>query len=127
MRSRPASDWSNPVQSSANMEPESAVSQLYRDATDVCAFTPGPWRVAPESVGRYKVVAANGGKVVGEACGYNVQADENARLIAAAPDLLVALERIVQLNDKLPEEHPSRLSHGEYAQACAAIMKARGQ
>ena len=42
-------------------------------------------------------------------------------------ELLAALDRIVQLNDKLPEEHPSRLSHGEYEQACAALAKAKAQ
>ena len=42
-------------------------------------------------------------------------------------ELVKALDRIVQLNDKLPVEHPSRLSHGEYEQACAALAKAKAQ
>lgn len=84
--------------------------------------TPGPWRVAPRSVGRYKVVAANGGKVVGEASGYNEQADDNAILIAAAPDLLASLEELANrygFDDRDPE------LQGHEMRALAAIKKAK--
>lgn len=53
------------------------------------------------------------------------EVEANARLISAAPELLAALERIVQLNELLPEDSPSRLSHGEAEQAIAAIKKAK--
>lgn len=55
-----------------------------------------------------------------------LRSETQTRLAEAAPDLLAALERIVQLNEQMPADHPSRLSHGEEKQAVAAINKARG-
>ncbi len=103
------------------------------------SHTPGPWVVDVERTkGRrgkkglptmLMVVAEKGGMpglIVNQPPLVEPRDVANAALIAAAPDLLEALTRIVHLNDEMPEEHPARLSHGEYMQACAAIKKARG-
>ncbi|PAL21022.1 hypothetical protein [Acetobacter syzygii] len=82
-------------------------------------FTPGPWRVRFGNIGH--VTAENGALVakcqrLTSLC--NLQA--NARLIAAAPDLYEALERVIKIIDdsswclKLTEER-------------AALAKARGE
>ena len=101
------------------------MSGSLRRCTETNQHTAGPWRVAPQSVGRYKVVATNGGKVVGEASGYNEQADSNARLIAAAPELLAALEKFCLIcpNVDMPVSSFDSLP---MAEAIAAVRKARG-
>ncbi|MFT9070300.1 MAG: hypothetical protein ABF446_08385 [Acetobacter orientalis] len=82
-------------------------------------FTPGPWRVRFGNIGH--VTAENGALVakcqrLTSLC--NLQA--NAHLIAAAPDLYEALERVIKIIDdsswclKLTEER-------------AALAKARGE
>jgi len=77
--------------------------------------TPGPWYIQPDR--RYYVIYS-------EECGAlaDVQADlpkANAQLIAAAPDLLVALEELIAApNKKRPAE--------VWEAARAAIAKARG-
>lgn len=82
-------------------------------------FTPGPWRVRFGNIGH---VAAENGALVAKCqrltglC--NLQA--NAHLIAAAPELYEALERVIKIIDdsswclKLTEER-------------AALAKARGE
>lgn len=58
--------------------------------------TPGPWRFTPElSRYGYRVFAVNGDAELGNwSMAERVFRPEDARLIAAAPDLLAALERI---------------------------------
>ena len=78
--------------------------------------TPGPW----EPFG-YMVVANAGPAVVAKLpdphCNEDVEeATANVNLIAAAPDLLRELRRLVRIYH-VPRTHP----------ACAAIRKARGQ
>jgi len=55
--------------------------------------TPGPWAIEPDALGEYSIVTDNGGTIA-DIYGRN---PANARLIAAAPDLLAALERLVTL------------------------------
>ncbi len=100
--------------------------------------TKGPWYVDGEGIktmvrGADATIVALRHRLPG------VVNEENMSLIARAPDLLAensklkgqleeavgALERIVRLNDSLPEEHPARLSHGEYKQACAVLERAK--
>lgn len=97
--------------------------------SDLNKFTPGPWFVSG-SMTRY-VEARIGGGTIQEvaACGptdadggYGEQQHANARLIAAAPDLLEALEHLVNHIDVTGSL--SILSTGK---ARAAIAKARGQ
>ena len=63
------------------------------------SHTPGPWRWKLEEFGSYRLIAKDGTKVAddgsadGEYGGWmNDPKEPNARLIAAAPDLLEALE-----------------------------------
>lgn len=91
--------------------------------------TDGPWIAAPYSsmVGA-PVVASPNGRSIANVTYFGLGADfqnhddesaANARLIAAAPDLLEALEFIA---DPL-----SGYIHGEaFDKACAAIKKAKG-
>jgi hypothetical protein len=87
------------------------------------AHTPGPWRVMPPSVGRFKVGAARAHseafQIVGEASNYNEQAEANARLIAAAPELLEALQELVS--------HYMARNPPWLGKARAAIAKAEGK
>lgn len=82
------------------------------------AHTPGPWIAASA---RSSVV----GLPIVASCGYAIAnshqpGDEglaNARLIAAAPDLLVALQGVLRVADRKTDE---------FAAARAAIAKATG-
>jgi len=90
--------------------------------------TPGPWAVA--DVGEV-VVCATGRTLCDVYSSFGTgeeQADADARLIAAAPDLLAALEAFVEA------EHAASIgwrAFGMYVDAVdaakAAIAKARGQ
>ena len=78
--------------------------------------TPGPWKAtarrvtAPETEGRLALdVQINGGN--------REDNKANARLIAAAPDLLVALQGVVRVADRKTDEFDA---------ARAAIAKATG-
>jgi hypothetical protein len=91
--------------------------------------TPGPWRIeerngmAANQYGRFNVSASHysrPGVIDGRDCVVEVRDEANARLIAAAPDLLEALKNLVaflddQDNFKFTEE------------ARAAIAKAEGK
>lgn len=78
--------------------------------------TPGPWVVG--NVG--EVVA--GGTTLADVYGDDEQADVDARLIAAAPDLLAALEDIARgdYSDPLCKRTPEQ-------RAREAIAKVRGK
>lgn len=63
--------------------------------------TPGPWRVIgnPYSDMARDVIAPNGNRIAalnGAAFDYSSEVAANARLIASAPDLLAALENLLQ-------------------------------
>ncbi len=82
-------------------------------------YTPGPWKQSCESIDPdWHIVTTSGGAIIA-----NVFAPQNAnaRLIAAAPDLLEALEGAMKLLDAGALYEPQA-----YA-ARAAIAKARGQ
>lgn len=98
-------------------------------------YTPGPWRVKPNSVGGPTVgpegsvvadIRTYGGPHVGGR--QHPQTDANARLIAAAPDLLEALQALVNqsLQRGVPTDpgHPGRIA---LAIAESAISKATGE
>jgi hypothetical protein len=101
--------------------------------------TPGPWSALPEKLldgrhigGRSPQVVRNGqsiAKVMRSLDarikdGASAEAEANARLIAAAPELFEALMYIV--NDAEPGED-ARLTTAGYNLACAAIAKASGE
>lgn len=83
--------------------------------------TPGPWRV--ESGPYYRAIRVDG-EVIADVRQIGRSFNEsNARLLAAAPDLLEALEgllAVVEQND-LPLSDPERIA------ARAAIAKAKGE
>ena len=82
--------------------------------------TPGPWSVA-EGDGCF-IVETNDSVVRFEVAGLDMEGDRyNARLIAAAPDLLEALEAAVARQAYRPGEGPEW-----WEQSRAAIAKAIG-
>ena len=92
--------------------------------------TPGPWRVT-EAHGQTQVVAVNRypGKVttgiadIFDAIDGTKEWAANARLIAAAPDMLAVLEAVFEeLTD-----HPEDFEDWLRAEIPAAIQKARGE
>ena len=91
--------------------------------------TPGPWMVEPLGSACFEVKCE---------CGYFIatchdgvrgdrNADVNARLIAGAPDLLAALQRIVAVLDKQVASPHLAERASPLAQAKAAISKATGE
>jgi hypothetical protein len=92
------------------------------------AHTPGPWR----ATGRRVVKWSDGGVGIGIAdCSFAIPevTDEclaNARLIAAAPDLLDALRTLLpQISDR--PEAASAFPDEDLAPGLAAIAKAEGR
>mgnify|MGYP001571482384 CR=1 FL=1 len=92
--------------------------------------TPGPWESTrvDDNTGHwlaYEIGSAMnfGGQRIARTVGWTETACANARLLAAAPDLLAALKFIV--NDAEPGED-AQLTRAGYNMACAAIARARG-
>jgi hypothetical protein len=91
--------------------------------------TPGPWRVEGLLIkaidhGRWFGIAKVGGSRL------SIEGNmDNARLIAAAPDLLVALEAMVKAGSAQFEitGWPANFHNGALLNARAAIAKARGE
>ena len=83
--------------------------------------TPGPWEASSPGMD-YIVTASDGRKfIVGDAV-YHPENEANARLIAAAPDLLRACKRVA---DMAVSWQP--LTPGDIAEVKAAIAKAEGR
>jgi len=84
------------------------------------AHTPGPWKMSTDAMGSQVK-----GKIGGEWITVADQLDEgDARLIAAAPELLEALETVVRALENISI---SWGAHHEVETARAAIAKARGE
>ena len=79
--------------------------------------TPGPWTQSKRN--EADVYSENGERI---ASAHGPRCADNARLIAAAPDLLAALERIMNAADHGTVKMRSELG----IQASAAIAKAKG-
>ena len=95
------------------------------------AHTPGPWKVDPNfwgdietAKGELQICTVDADGDVGHnfACPEIAEAEANARLIAASPDLLEALERLV---DRVTDLGANGFSQ-EVANGKAAIAKAKG-
>ncbi|MXP42949.1 hypothetical protein [Allopontixanthobacter sediminis] len=93
--------------------------------------TKGPWVLDPPQFGFGAILEReNGGLIFGIACGDEAERkpeaeiEANARLIAAAPELLEALERCVDALASLRGELEPPLS--QVVKARAAIAKATG-
>lgn len=101
------------------------------------SHTKGPWKVEkmPDDGGEFSIFS-NTGIYVALTVGGTDSEEANARLIAAAPDLLEALEQLFRIGDvyRSAIEHDA---YGEYGSkmdleqwtdlAKAAIAKARGE
>jgi hypothetical protein len=92
------------------------------------SFTPGPWKLeAGRSIvtdgGRFNLAYSTDKKTGAASFPNFLELDANAALIAAAPDLLAALERVMEC-------HRLKISlvtnAGAVEQARAAIAKAKG-
>lgn len=104
--------------------------------------TPGPWEMSVFNnavSGRedWDVCEAGGGDMVCELAGLQ-NAHANARLIAAAPDLLELAEAVISIGAVLPDDteerpsvifgHPTPADWAElFLTAKAAILKAKGE
>ncbi len=87
-------------------------------------YTPGPWHYATKGPGLLGIYAGDArfarasDLIAGIASADNQVA--NALIIAAAPDLLVTLENLL-------DTHADVIGSGTYAEARAAIRNARGE
>ena len=83
--------------------------------------TPGPWSASPSptSDGLYHVYKADGNFLTLE----DAEHKANARLLAAAPDLLAALEKVAHHTNTGPHSLPAFLAD----EIAAAIAKAMGE
>ena len=98
-------------------------------------FTPGPWVVVGRLTkyvearlvgGLIQEVAACGPTMADE--GYGQQQEANARLIAAAPDLLEALQELCEIvEDAIEQKSAKDLDSFTLQPARAAIAKATGE
>lgn len=87
--------------------------------------TKGPWIVSSGTIVCDKSARIVSQGVCFDGLGVPIkEATSNARLISAAPDLLEALQFIV---DDAPEGEDARLTVDGYNKACAAIAKAEGR
>ena len=91
------------------------------------AHTPGPWNCNRSSASGYDIVCSENSPtdvcVISRRDKTTGEIDANARLIAAAPDLIEALRAVVATEIYLPD-HPQR--QAAYRNARAAIAKAEG-
>jgi hypothetical protein len=77
--------------------------------------TPGPWQWTDEGQNHFAIFKDRGGVADGMAIIARLRCEENARLIAAAPDLLAVARLFAARND---------ISERDKAEARAAIRKA---
>jgi len=99
-------------------------------------YTPGPWNYAgPSDIGRDTYSIYGNGPLAYTAgpSDYGDAAEANARLIAAAPDLLAALKQIMEWEGYdheagyYPDEDTEQRASEVWNDAKAAIAKATGQ
>lgn len=95
--------------------------------------TPGPWFVMPNGiyVGDKKVWFDQNGARCGETPNIIIDcpSEADANLISAAPEMLIALERLLDATVEADLAHGIELTEEERearAQALAALAKARG-
>ena len=92
------------------------------------AYSPGPWRTTHSEVNGYRVSDSTGWGVAVVLKDTNDEA--NARLIAAAPQMLEALEELVELKDRrhsLPVEIYQESREKAWNKCRAAIAAAKGE
>ena len=99
--------------------------------------TPGPWRVKFDEIGFVDIYRAHddtAGSLNNYAVAESVQSDGDARLIAASPDLLAALEWSMRcMGDYLSADSQEGRDHcykdlaHAHREAIKAISKAKGE
>ena len=95
--------------------------------TQELKHTPAPWKFNFESVDpEWAVVTTNGGSVIANVNSCGLQ-ESNARLIAAAPELLEALENALGLIEMLIDDKTRFNYFKVVCDGKAAIAKAKGQ
>lgn len=89
-------------------------------------FTPGPWKVGQVGCFLHVTTTIPGNPII---CDLHYNSEANARLIAAAPDLLAALMAVIEdLEHKEPDGWMSGQVHvSAFDKARAAIAKAEGK
>ena len=90
------------------------------------SHTPGPWKSRPENKGSWTaVVHAAGGECIAVCSSGSADNHANARLVAAAPELLEALQFCLDQMD--PDRHTVERIDKAMDRAYAAIAKAEGK
>lgn len=84
--------------------------------------TPGPWHVTGDERGTMITDNTGGQLAIWPEQGGTVEQCANARLFAAAPDLLLHLQRLVRAIDRAP----ANFADGLADEARAAIARATG-
>lgn len=96
-----------------------------RPTADLIGFTPGPWTFDTEAIGGASIMGCQGPLTV---CVARAHGQPDARLIAAAPDLLAALTLLAEIAQgfNVSGVYFSETEGEALAQAWAAIAKATG-
>ena len=93
----------------------------------MCKATLGPWNCNRSSASGYDIVCSENSPtdvcVISRRDKTTGEIDANARLIAAAPELLEACKRMIEWDDR-EHDHPQR--QAAYRNARDAIAKAEG-
>jgi hypothetical protein len=95
------------------------IKQPSNNETMTTTHTPGPWYATDTGSDQGLIISEHDGRNI--AVTYDV---ENMLLVAAAPELLAALEGVIHHNDALSEVH--KLSPSLIAHVSRAIAKAKG-
>lgn len=88
--------------------------------------TPAPWTLNPGRSTRVDLIDNAKGEAIGEIVWVDVRNPADARLIAAAPDLLEALHYLAMQASVLAPDDAEHPIHRTLATARAAIAKAKG-
>ncbi len=92
--------------------------------------TPGPWEISADKYANFKNAVFGPDELKVADCGSSRltgEVEANARLIAAAPELLEALERAADELKRAQNSNGSQWLVDEEAKARAAIAKAKGE
>lgn len=96
----------------------------YPRPTDTPKFTPGPWkRQTRTGANRWRTVDARGHQVA-DINHYNEQAEHNADLIAAAPELYQSLLEMVEDSDDVDDKKLPKIPAATLTRARQALAKA---
>ena len=88
------------------------------------AHTPGPWQLSAQSVAPEWLLVIKGEVIIANV-NEDLRQEANARLMAAAPDLLAALEAVLADVQDIDNDHALTPQVGR--QVRAAILKAKGE